>query len=328
MSEIVDIALDDKHGTTIDVQKMREARNSPAVHKLTLATIRANSSQCLVFVCEGVDDKKVYFHWLRSINPALDYEFQVCNGKGFLLEFRKLLQRDISGLDRKVYFFVDRDFDGLRGYPLGQDIYISDFYSFENWLVTKEVLDNILCIELHCHGERQARESVLATFEMVYSSFLKVTKPHNERIFLARHLGINTKPFPKSVGKLAHVTLTDVQPHQENSVIVIKLEREPTELEIEEKIDKFGEIVPHEGYRGKFALLFFLRWIELLGNDRNSDNPVLFKLVRKSAANANGQLSLDSVAAKSLPPLPFRRFIEAIPDAREASFLEVKPVSG
>lgn len=294
------------------VQRMRDARNSPAVHKTTLAMIRAHNSQCIVFVCEGVDDKKVYFHWLRHIDPSLNYEFHVCNGKGKLLEFRELLQRDTSKLEKNTYFFVDRDFDDLRGYPPGPDIYVSETYSFENWLVTKEILNDILCIELHCHGEHSTRKGVLAAFDEVYASFLKVTRPHNERIFLARRLGIQIRPLPTRLGKLADINLTDVKPQKEDATMAIKLEREPTQAEINQERSEFDRLDPQRCYRGKFALLFFLRWIEMLGKDRNDENSILFSTAHKSAANANGQLSLDSVAAKSVPPPSFRRFIESI----------------
>lgn len=294
------------------VQRMRSARNTPAVHKTALATLRSSNSDCFIFLCEGIDDKKVYFHWLRSINQSIDYEFQVCNGKKYLLEFRELLNRDTSGLSKNVYFFVDHDFDGLRGHPPGDDIYLSDFYSFENWLVTSDVLNHILCIDIHCHSEPGVRGQILKEFEKIYSSFLEITKPYNERIFIASQLGINIKPLPKSINKLADVSLVSVNPLKEELESIIKLEREPNPEEIEDCVRNFAEINPRNGYRGKFAMLFFQRWIDLLGKDRKSDNSIFFKDVEKLAANANCQLQLDSVAAKSLPPPLFRQFIERI----------------
>lgn len=308
-------------GQSDAVQRMRDARNSPAVHKMTLATIRAHNSQCMVFVCEGVDDKKVYFHWLRIISPLLNYEFQVCNGKGKLLAFREMLKRDISGLDKNVYFFIDRDFDGLQGHPSGSDIYISDSYSFENFLVNKEVLNNLLCVELHCHGEHLVREDVLSRFDDIYTAFLDVTRPYNERIFLARKIGIQIKPLPTRLGKLAEVTLAGVTPQQEGASSVINLEREPNQEEVNRYKSEFDTLEPKLCYRGKFALLFFLRWVNLLAEDRNAENSVLFSKAHKSAANANGQISLDSVAAKSLPPPLFRKFIESITDAKKSGCL-------
>ena len=204
---------------------------------------------------------------------------------------------------------------------------MSESYSFENNLVVRDVLENILCIELHCHGERQVRNEILAAFENNYKSFLDITRPHNERIFYTRQLGINIKPLPKSIGKLANLSLTCVKPHHEDALSLIKLEREPTKEEIKNNSEKFAEVKPHSGYRGKFALMFFLRRIELLGKDRNADDSVFFKNIQKSPANANGQLSLESVAAKSLPPPAFRNFIEAITFPAEATVSRAKPAT-
>lgn len=35
----------------------------------------------MVFAFEGVDDKTVYYHWIKSLSPELTYEFFVCKGK-------------------------------------------------------------------------------------------------------------------------------------------------------------------------------------------------------------------------------------------------------
>ncbi|MFY2087678.1 DUF4435 domain-containing protein [Achromobacter xylosoxidans] len=309
-----------------DLQRMREARNSPAVHKITLATIRANNSDCIVFVCEGVDDKKVYFHWLRIIDPSLDYEFQICNGKGKLLDFREMLRRDASGLNKNVYFIVDHDFDGLRNYPSGSDIYVSETYSFENWLVSREVLNSILCVELHCHGESALREEVISAFNALYEKFLEITRPHNERIFLARRLGIGIKPLPTRLAKLADVTLTEVRQQKEPTNSVICLEREPCPSEIGQGRQEFDKLNPRQNYRGKFALLFFLRWLELLGHDRNSEESIFFKNASRSPARANGQIPLSALAAKSLPPPSFRAFVESIKTCQSNGALTYAPV--
>src|SRR5690606_27089305 len=114
----------------------------------------------------------------------------------------------------------------------GPDIYISHTYSFENWRVSRDVLNNILCVALHCHGEHLVREEVLATFDEVYDSFLKVTRSHNERLFMARRLGIETKPLPTRLAKLAEVSLTEVKVSQEKASTVINLQREPSQAEI------------------------------------------------------------------------------------------------
>ncbi|MEO3713070.1 DUF4435 domain-containing protein [Roseateles flavus] len=280
--------------------------------KSKLAGIRSHCRDCIVFAFEGIEDKTIYFHWLRQINPGMKYEFLVCSGKAQVLEFRELLRRDLTGLRDSIFFFVDRDFDDLRGVEFGDDIFMTETYSIENQLVCHKVLEGIMNVDLHCHGEPECRRTVLRKFDELYDSFLSITEALNRRIFLARTLSIrNSKPFPDKIRLLAnvellHVSSTDLDPMQ-----IVVLDREPTEQEVSAHEDAFKTLNRRDRYRGKFALLFFQRWLELLGEERNKPDSEIFKgLERKNTAN--GRLSLDSLAAKSVPPEGFKNFIDRI----------------
>jgi hypothetical protein len=293
------------------IQSLRDARNVPAVLKTKLAAIRTHSAQVAVFAFEGIDDKIIYFHWLKQISPSLGYEVLICNGKGRLLEFRRLLQRDVTGLKEHVYFFVDHDFDGLRGHRAGNDIFVTEGYSVENCIVSRDVLDQILRGELHCHSEPGARVAVLELFDRVYDSFLLLTRPYNERIFVARRFGIqNKRPWPSKINQLAKVTLYDVAQSDQTPRDVVELEREPTEAEMEGCANEFSRLDPRTKFRGKFAVLFFVRWLQLLGDDRNSADSKVFSSLERPLSAANGRLPLDSLASKSNPPTTLRPFVE------------------
>lgn len=294
------------------LRSMRDARDAPAVYKASLSAMRAHKPNVVVFACEGVDDKKVYFHWLRNSQIKFGYEFIVCNGKEKVLKFRELLSRDVAGLKKDVYFFMDKDFDGLKGYAAGPEIYLTETYSFENVLVTSDVLREILAVDMHCHGEPHIRDKIVAKFEEIYLSFLDVTRAHNHRIYLARRLGIKSKPLPDKLNKLATVSLLKVDLAENCANEAILLDREPSHLEIEQHEADFASLEPKRDYRGKFALLFFFRWLEFLGKDRNLEESTLFKRGSKPAALATTQYSLDSIASKSLPPDSFKAFIGAI----------------
>lgn len=294
------------------VEQYREARGALSVLKMALAQLRAYSSKCLVFACEGVDDKKVYFHWIKVVEPSLNYEFLVCNGKEKVLKFREFLHRDLSGLNRAVYFIVDKDFDGLRGYAAGNDIYMTETYSFENHLISSEVLESVLTVDMHCHAAPDLRSNVLAKFDEMYQSFLAVTRPHNHRLFLARLLGISIRPLPTKLSKLATVDLLNVTGRPGNVEDIIVLDREPDAAEVSQSGVEFNKLDPRAGFRGKFAMLFFCRWLELLAEDRNSEGSKLFQAAPKTTARANGQLSIDSIASRSSPPAAFQQFIRSV----------------
>lgn len=304
------------------LRRMREAREAPVVHKTALAKIRATAAHRAVLVCEGVDDKKVYFHWLRQVDPDFGFEFLICNGKAPLLEFRELLRRDLSGLSKGVSFLIDRDFDGLRGHSEGGDLYVSDTYSFENVLVTTSVLENILSLDFHCHGDKSTRDEVLTAFESLYEAFLDATEELNYRLYLARRLGIGAGSLPQKIKKLANVTLEAVAKSEHRLEELISLEREPTDAETEALRAEFEKLNRRDHYRGKFAFLFFTRWVELLGDDRNSEPSVLFKNADRIEARARGQMSLDSICARSRPPHSFKNFIQSARDRANREFSE------
>lgn len=295
------------------IQQLRDARSAPAVLKAKLASIRAHNRNIVIFACEGIEDKTIYFHWLRQVAPFLTYEFLVCNGKRRVLEFRKLLRRDASGLHDKVYFFVDRDFDELQGQEPGPDIYMTDSYSVENHLVTVDVLDQILQMEIQCHSEPAQRERVVKHFQNVYDGYLEKTKDHNHRVYLARRNNIGyAKPLPDRINLIAKIGLSEVDSSDCAVTDAVCLVREPTEAEIVDSLEDFYSLNRRTRFRGKFAVLFFSRWLQLLGEDRNSKAPSLFGGLEKPTSAANGRLTLDALASKSRAPECLRSFIHTI----------------
>lgn len=262
-----------------------------------------------IFVCEGVDDKKVYFHWLKSLGVFGGYEFYVCNGKRQVLQFRELLSRDLSGLRKGVSYIVDRDFDGLQGYPFSDDIYVTDSYSFENSLVSCDVLDVLLSTDMHCNGLPEVRALIIERFGYVYSKFLEITRPHNQRLHLARTLGIPVRPLSDKLSVIASVGLLDVEPSPTQVEVAVHLECEPDLCDKERCAEEFCKLDPVSDYRGKYALSFFLRWLDLLAEDRRSGCGVLFSTVSKASASINGAFGIDSLASKSRPPSSFCRFV-------------------
>jgi hypothetical protein len=110
------------------IEKLKGARESVAVLKLRLASLRAKLPKSLVFAFEGDDDKIVYYQWIRRIKPSLDYEPFPCKGKRRVIQLREMLKRDLNKLGEGVYFFVDRDFDleDVPGCNFSERTFITD----------------------------------------------------------------------------------------------------------------------------------------------------------------------------------------------------------
>ena len=118
--------------------KMQEALDSSAVLKIKLINLRSKMPGAAIFVFEGVDDKSVYYHWIKQLACNLDYVPFLCGGKKSSLKLLNSLNRDVNNLRQGVYFCVDRDFDGAQG--RSHSLYVTNFYSFENHLARTEVL--------------------------------------------------------------------------------------------------------------------------------------------------------------------------------------------
>lgn len=294
------------------IRELRDAREVPAVMKLKLVTLRSNSSIC-VFAFEGPEDKVVYFHWVKRAAPEFVYEPFLCNGKEKVLQLREMLERDQNGLSKDVYFFIDRDYDDLRGQAPSDTLFMTDAYSFENYLVSEGVLEELLKNELHCHAEPICRGNVIDLFRRQYEKFLTLTRAVNFRIFIARRCKIERlRELPDRINALARIALNDVDAPAEPLEPKVLLQREPTPIEIAALEAEFNALNPAMRYRGKFALMFFRTWLQHLIDDRNHESSILFGQLSEDALRARGPISLDSMAARSAMPKGLHEFIGVI----------------
>jgi hypothetical protein len=282
------------------VQKLIRARDNRSVLKTRLLTLDAKLSGEPIFAFEGRDDREAYSAWIRRVDGQLTYEPFECGNKKKTLDLFDLVEVDKSGLKGRVFFFVDRDFDDLQGREVDPSVFLTTRYSVENYLVDTQTLDDILKVELHCHEAPDVRKTVLDLFDTVYSEFLSVTASANERLFIARQLGIKTNPCPNSIQELASVSLGTVtsgskQPHE-----IVQYETEPDTEAVKHLIKKFAVLDPKQRYRGKFSFMFFKKWIEILSCERRATCSDLFP--DKTAHKIKNEISIGSFAFRS--PIP------------------------
>lgn len=288
---------------------MKQSRKGASVLKMDLVTLKSQLTNTLILVFEGIEDKGVYFHWLKIISPDIKYEPFPCNGKSYVLELRKVVDRDLNEIGKGVYFFVDRDFDDLRGEPSGNQTFMTDQYSVENYLVTEGVLLELLKNEYHCHGQPQIREIIRQAFIEIYDKFLEATTEINFLIFCARKLKIRIKPsLPDRIGKIVAMNLNDATPVASASEI-INMARDLTPDEASLLRVDFDKLDKKERYRGKFAYLFFIEWLKHLAEDRTNVASTYFPEVPKNIKIKLQSLTLDNLASKSKPPQHLADFV-------------------
>jgi hypothetical protein len=296
-----------------DIEVLKKSRKRPAVLKAELALLRSALPKCIVFAYEGDTDKSVYAQWVRRVKNELVFEPFPCDGKKQLFLFRDMLDRDLGNLREGVYYFFDRDFDGMCGRELGSHSFITDRYSIENYLVDGAVLEELLKNEFHCHAKPEVRSKVVELFEDCLRQFLAVTKDLNFRVFLARRLKIEVLGgLPKKAKDIANVALLGVSKCHQDPCQIVRLAREPTTDEMSGLLREFEDLDARLHYRGKFAFSFFLKWLSLLAEDRFRDQPITFKGVEKKKAVNFNELSAAVMASRSPLPVGFFDFVNSI----------------
>jgi len=293
--------------------RIKAAKNARAVLKVDFAAFAsAIPDDTKIFAFEGPADKAIFYHWIKAVNSAIKYESHVCKNKFSVLQLFDSLQSDLTGLAERAYFFVDRDFDGLQGRDEHERVFITAKYSIENYVVCNELLDALLTVEFHCNGHPKVRESAKAVFEETYRQFLRATADLNFRIFASRRLGINqVADLPNRLNLIAEVELTKVTAAGKEAAELVQLEREPLQQELASLREIFDALKPEDSYRGKFALLFFVRWLGLLREDRVAANPVCLVLPA-TTFNVGGGFSLESLASKAPIPPELCKFLSEI----------------
>lgn len=296
------------------LESIKAAKQATAVLKTVFATFASSVPEAVkILAVEGVDDKIIYYHWISKSRSGFQYEPYICKNKHTALRLYDVLQQDRTGLGNRVYFFVDKDFDGLQGRANNNKIYVTDLYSVENYIVCSQVLEDLLKIDFHCNGNAAVRQQVISAFEKVYHLFHDVVRDMNLRIFLARKVNIKqTADLPTKLNSIAIVELENVTSLDTDIKDLIRLEREPTAAELNQFLPAFQAIIPSDGYRGKFCLLFFIRWLSLLREDRKSESSIFFSKLEATEHSINGDFNLDKLASKSFPPVSFTNFITSI----------------
>ena len=295
------------------LSRMKLSRQSSAVLKAKLITVRSNLPYVVILALEGDDDKIVFGQWIRRIRPGLRYEPFPCNGKKGVRALKNAVTRDLGGLSKDLFFLVDRDFDDLNGFVDAEGVFMTETYSVENCMVSEEVLDDILRDEFPCHGKPEVRQGICALFGKDYDEFLRVTAEINRRIFIARKVGIElTKPLPKSLSSLAQVRLGKVEASGPLPEKFVVYEREPEEKELSGLVDEFLLLEPRLRFRGKFAMKFFAEWLGKLAEECATGELGIFGDGLLGSSVRRAEFVLSNFASKSPIPVGLHAFVEAI----------------
>ena len=291
----------------------RSHRSSGAVLKVRVSNVRSKNATAIIAVVEGATDVAPYEVWISRISQQLQIEFIPGTGKSQLLDFRRRMKEDRLGLNSGIYLLVDRDFDGLRGQGPAGDMFCTESYSVENYLVSASILRSILTDEFRCTAESDHRDEIVDLFESVLDEFNFCMRDANRRILGARRLGIYGGNIEERISRYVDIALEGVDKthNEENLRELIRFETEPDLDEVEELNEIFESLDPVLSYRGKFLLAFFMAWLSKLADERKREGQTLFPETA-STKFSTAKLSLRSLASRASLPGGLEDFVRSM----------------
>jgi hypothetical protein len=293
--------------------RLRQSRDAKSVIKIRFVTLRGRVGDTAIFVFEGDDDKIVYGRWIARLKPGLNYEIFVCGGKKRVRYLQGILNDDLGSLSNNTFLFIDRDFDDKEGFIEEDNLFMTDRYSVENYLVSRDVVWSVIRDEFPCHELLDLRESVCDQFQVDFDTFLKITREFNRRLYVARRSQIHLEcgGLPKRVSEYAAVDVGQLEaanPPVENVIVFAS----PITPEADAMLSiQFDLLEPSFRYRGKNALLFFDRWLSRLADHFDARTGIFAGEAIGGRVRRN-ELTLGSYAARSTIPEELPAFLDKI----------------
>jgi hypothetical protein len=190
------------------IEQLRRARSSRTaiLHKF-LTNYDPNSERIYAFV-EGDADEAFYRAQIQKYVPEqkLIYTFN-CEGKAGVAEAYKEVVAKYPGCER-VLFFFDKDIDDIVGvqWPSDPRIYVTEFYSIENYVVNKQILSRYFKDYVKIRKVEVAIDEVLERFDADLAHFHKLILPVMAWIVIMRRSGTRVNLQNLDLGQLFDVT--------------------------------------------------------------------------------------------------------------------------
>jgi Protein of unknown function (DUF4435) len=290
--------------------KMRDSRKNWSVLKVKIMQIRSADKGSWIFVYEGPNDVGVYEEWVNSLSWRQQFRPLPGVGKDQVLSLCRNLETNAEYAS-KILYFVDKDFDGLKGMSPQPNLFCTDTYSVENYVVNEGAIRSILNDEFRCAATGCSVEIAIGEFNKLYEQFLTVMHEVNLRIFFAKVLKIKVSSIEESIGKYVDIALTGVKSKvtsaELNKLVPLDCDSEPS---ISDEIKAvFCKCRPQKDFRGKFAHSFLKAWFDCLYEDRRAKIPQLFTLSQNAMGFSQATLSLRSLASRTPIPSDLSTFL-------------------
>lgn len=255
-------------GTLVE-DMLESIENDTSAYSKFILDYKKYENATFYFV-EG-EDFFYYNKRIKKYSKSKKHRNYSCGGKKNVISVRNMIANSNIKLDsnNKIMFFVDRDynFDSLP-----EDIYTTEWYSIENFYLTKElikkVLENYFCLNEDDTNYIKALE----VFDKLYKEYSKVAKKLNIFYYTVRECemiqgktrtDLNKIPFYKFIMQNG---LEKFKMKEFSYCELAKMYEISCELN-EELLNKNEHIFcesNHYNFRGKFELEFLKYFLDLI----------------------------------------------------------------
>lgn len=293
-------------------------RNSRDVYAEKLRQLLVNYQKypdALYCVFEG-EDAKYYGIRIDSLSDFEDRRQMPCRGKEDVLKLHDRVMADERLMLSNTIFFVDYDFDGLRGHSNGPKLYVTPCYSVENLYVRERAFKRILVEEYGVEDFNTEAELVrlLSIYSKLLDEFAKALTTLNAWIALQREkerpgarLNLNNRKLKHFVS----ISLEKVEQLYSKSELSLFFPNavDITDEELAEKESEFEHSDKLNAYRGKYFIEFLRIFLELLKNDRQNSSPKYFEQSQKVKLTLSGKNILSELSQYADTPECLKEFI-------------------
>lgn len=262
------------------LEKLKEARDSssPIIHDFLLRAPKAPEDVHIFF--EGNDDPSFYLSFIHRYLPASkNLQIYRCGNKSTLYKTHGRIKKSKNNVFLTL-FFTDKDYSDLldENYPNEDNIYVTDFYSIENYLVDTYMLSRILVDLCHLNLKKIGFNKIERKFQAEINNFYSVFRDISVWFVTLRSHGIRPNHNNLDYKKICRFTknIRFVQHDKKN--IIHNLQTmcgvlTPGNYDLSKiKYEKvLNTLEPKKYIRGKYELWFFIEFFRhLLKNFEDS----------------------------------------------------------
>lgn len=256
--------------TNLVDEMLQATKKDVAVFQQFILDYKEHTNTLFYFV-EG-KDFCYYNPRIKLYCKNYDIMHYICGGKEHVIGVNELIKKNVTCIEgNKILYFIDRDY-GLNIDSIDKGIYVTDFYSIENYYLNKKTVERILTefmeIDVHTENFHKAMDFYEKSFKE-YSNFGKNLNAfiYTVRVFekenCLERTDFNRKKFNSFLNNnsIVNYSFNEYSFKQFKELFDISFEIE--EDRYTSNLLKFS-ILDHSNYRGKYELAFLKSFLNLI----------------------------------------------------------------